>query len=534
MSKLKKLFGLLLFAIVAYFLINAYLQKLKRSSYRGNPFHTVTYILIDGLSSEIFNEELDAGHLPCLQSLIPKSTYVLNGISSFPTMTGYAFYPFITGIDACESGIYGLRWFDKKRDKGQLRNYVGRTNVQMNHDIRSDVKTVFELADTNEYTCSINTYMNRGVKENIKTGYAHTTAKYEGHIWVSHLKGLPLIGNYIAPDHFIHEQEVTDLAIDQLQHNPKVQWITYPSPDAYNHVNGTTSKYNELIQFIDKKIASLIKTARDLGQEERAFIIISDHGISDVTKNTDVCTLLKSKGVQIERGNSVILYTSQLDTKASTLDNLDAYFVINGNLSAYLYFKENGKWGNKMMADQLRNYKTKNGQLIDLTTELCNSDGVEMALYLEHANKVIVQTSFGVSSIIKKENNYAYTVESGEDPLQYTKQPSTNSLVNKGFFTDSMWLHSSINTSYPGAINRIFQLVTQEKSGDITLLSKVGFDFAKDYETVVKNYKGGHGGLRKEIISVPYIAYFPNKKPQVIQALRSEDLGKMIIDWLKN
>ena len=82
-------------------------------------------------------------------------------------MTGYLFYPFLTGTDASQSGIYGLRWFDKKREKGQLRNYVGRTNVQMNYDVKASPQNLFELAGS-AYTCSINSYMNRGVKERVK------------------------------------------------------------------------------------------------------------------------------------------------------------------------------------------------------------------------------------------------------------------------------------------------------------------------------------------------------------------------------
>ena len=62
----------------------------------------------------------------------------------------------ITGVDATKSGILGLRWFDRKRKEGNLRNYVGRTNVHMNDDLVDSVKNVFELS-TPFYTASINT-----------------------------------------------------------------------------------------------------------------------------------------------------------------------------------------------------------------------------------------------------------------------------------------------------------------------------------------------------------------------------------------
>ena len=108
---------------------------------------TATIVLIDGLSKEIFNRELEAGNLPNIKTLISKSTMIDNGIVSFPSMTGYAFYPFLTGIDATKSGIYGLRWFDRSLNEGNLRNYVGRTNIQMNNDVTDRYLNLFEYFD---------------------------------------------------------------------------------------------------------------------------------------------------------------------------------------------------------------------------------------------------------------------------------------------------------------------------------------------------------------------------------------------------
>ena len=209
-------------------------------------YGTATIILIDGLSQKIFQESIDQGKLPYFKGLIDQSVYVENGIGAFPSMTGYAFYPFITGMKAPSSGIYGLRWFDRSLNKGNLRNYVGRTNVQMNNDIVDEYPNLFEL-NKDFYTASINTYMNRGVHHSLKTGWAHTTAKYSKESLFPYLRGIPMVGNEIAKDHFEHETLVTDLAIDQLKLNPKVQWITYPSLDAHNHVHGTDEIYHQLI-----------------------------------------------------------------------------------------------------------------------------------------------------------------------------------------------------------------------------------------------------------------------------------------------
>lgn len=60
------------------------------------------------------------------------------------SITGYAFYAYITGVSSEKSGVMGLRWWDRNRNFGNFRAYVGTTAYQMDEDIKKDVNTVFE------------------------------------------------------------------------------------------------------------------------------------------------------------------------------------------------------------------------------------------------------------------------------------------------------------------------------------------------------------------------------------------------------
>lgn len=492
---------------------------------------TLTIILIDGLSKKIFEEELSRNHLPAIAALMQQSLYIPNGISAFPTMTGYAFYPFITGADASESGIYGLRWFDKERTKGQLRNYVGRTNVQMNHDIHLHPLTVFELAGA-AYTASINTYMNRGVKESVKTGFAHTTAKYEGKTWLTQLRSVPFVGKSIIKNHFQHESDVTDLALQQLNKNPKVQWITYASPDAYNHVNGTDSVYHYLLRHVDYEISRLLNHINKLNHTQRAIAVISDHGIQDVSNNLDVCSNLKAKtGISIERGKSAVLWSNDLTVPAENLRHLDAFFVINGNLSAYIYVLNESR--KKADAPELESLKLKNGTTVNLPAEIVQLEGIALSIYRDLANReVVVLSKNGKARIGKCNNLFYYNIEWGEDPLAYSKDSALRSMIGNGLYTAEEWLKNSLNSQYPDAVYRFYQLMEKEKSGDILLTADEGYDLASNYEAIVGNYMGGHGGATRNIIAVPYLFYEPGKKQRTEQYKRAEDLGKMMMAYL--
>ncbi|HSI03891.1 MAG TPA: alkaline phosphatase family protein, partial [Myxococcota bacterium] len=119
----------------------------------------LTVFLVDGLVQDVFARELAAGRLPNIDTMVREGTVIENGISSFPSMTAYGFYPFITGEDAAASGVLGLRWLDRGRGTGIFRNYVGRTYKLMNEDLKAEPRTIFEVAGS--LTQTFQSYMNR-------------------------------------------------------------------------------------------------------------------------------------------------------------------------------------------------------------------------------------------------------------------------------------------------------------------------------------------------------------------------------------
>ena len=501
---------------------------------KGN---TISILLLDGLSQSIFEEHLQNQKLPNLQKLIKKSTYVKNGIGSFPSMTGYAFYPFITGNDASTSGIYGLRWFDRTLDEGNLRNYVGRTNIHMNEDIDTTQKTIFELSG-DQYTSSINSYMNKGVKQAEMTGWKHTTSKY-GHTGLFQvLAAIPYFGKRITADFFAHETYAMDLAKKHLERNPKVQWVTLPSLDAMNHIHGTTADYSALLIHIDNLIGGFVEAIEYLGQNEnRALAIITDHGISDVQQNLDIRNNFKKElDLELERGKSVHLLTNELKIPLTKFEHKDGYFVINGNLSAYLYMRNPAEkdtklsWRKKLLVPQLQNYQTPKGgkNLLDF---LAQQEGIGLLAALQNDSTIWVQLREQIATITKQENKYRYQPLNG-DPLGYIKDSLALELVDNQFYTANKWLEYTINTDYPDAIYRLYELMVKPAVGDVLICSKKGYDLAANYELFVKNYKGGHGGLHSDLLKVPYILYFPNQVPKQLDFARSEAVGMLIKRYL--
>ncbi len=57
-----------------------------------------------------------------------------------------------------------------------------------------------------------------------------------------------------------------------------------------------------------------------------------------------------------------------------------------------------------------------------------------------------------------------------------------------------------------------------------------GYDLAADYELIVGNYRGGHGGLRADQLRVPYVLSGPGVPTgQRLATARAEDVGATLM-----
>ena len=336
----------------------------------------------------------------------------------------------------------------------------------------------------------------------------------------------------MAKDHFQHESLVTDLALSQLRRNPKVQWITYPSLDAYNHIHGTDSTYFQLLRHLDHEIGRLFKDIEFLNQKDRMIAVVSDHGISDVKVNLDIQKMLKDKlNLDFERGESTHLDTEHLSTLLTDFINKDGYFVINGNLSAYLYMTDpnevdDKKWRKKQYGKNLENYSVDQRK-INLPLFISQQKGIDIVAFAHDNNTISFYKNGNKASVTRSRNGeFLYHYEK-IDPLGLEEY-----IEKEKLYTQEDLLVLTKDHEYPFVLPRLFNLISGSDSPDMVMTSLPGYDLADDYEIFVGDYKGGHGGIRKELINVPYILYTPGEQLKISEVARSEDIGATIIQYL--
>ncbi len=484
--------------------------------------------MIDGLAQDVFEAELAGARLPNVQRLIAEGAYIRNGIGAFPSMTGFGFYPFLTGVAAVESGILGYRWFDRHVTAGNLRNYVGGTRNLMNVDIQERPPTLFEhFAD--QHTSSFNSVLDRGAHLREETSWSFAAAKFHD---VSRMlrvvSRVPIVGSRTAPTMREMEDRNWDNVLRDLERRPKIQWIVLASPDAQSHMVGGGPGYVALLRHIDALIGRYRERAAQLGLEERrTYALVSDHGVVDVRRHIDLRSILDPHGVRLKRDPSS-RFTGSLDAPLSELAGFDGIIAVNGNTMNYVYLKKPGgpagSWEDRPTPAEIRQYPSATSQAVDLLAVLSRAPGIELVVARAESVSVVVMGSSGAGVIRERDGDLSYVV-TGRDPLGYTA-PSLQHLVDGQPHARDEWLAGTATSEYPYAVPRLFDLARHPDAGDLIVTAQRGYDLAPDFELVIGGYRGGHGGIRADQLRVPYVLSGAGVQPGATLAVaRAEDVG---------
>src|SRR4051812_8543261 len=110
----------------------------------------VVILLADGVRPDMMGAAMDAGAVPSLAALRDEGG-LFTLTTTFPSVTGPAYTPFLMGRFPGPIGLPGLRWFDRERSictfPDYTRSYVGVQMNRMNGDIDPATSTIFDLCE---------------------------------------------------------------------------------------------------------------------------------------------------------------------------------------------------------------------------------------------------------------------------------------------------------------------------------------------------------------------------------------------------
>lgn len=431
-----------------------------------NPFKRTIIILADGARPDVLEELKAKGELPNINKFIIEPGTYMRAVTAFPSTTGPAYMPFLTGSLPATCNVPGIRWFDKKKfaskrfGKDRYRSYVGLETFYINRDMRRDIKTTFELMD--DSYCIFNS-ISRG------SGAGNLTRVMR--IWYWYYAHLTDHWSFV-------DGAATSKMIRALKKDPKFLFVVFPGIDEYSHI--ADPKHPSAIdgyRRIDTAVGLLADELKKKGWLEDTLIwIVSDHGLSETNEHFCINTFLEDRGLRT-------FFYPLTFKKGCVVANM-----MSGNGMTHLYFKNKDGWARPTTVEELSQMHG------DLISDLLRNDAVAVVAGRNSRGDIAVFSKDGMANILLEGGHIRYEV-TGNDPFGY-KVSSSSELVHADDY-----LAETINSDYPDAPYQLAHIFTSPRSGDLIVSARPGFDLRLKYE--IPEHKGSHGSLHALHMLVP-------------------------------
>ena len=453
----------------------------------------VVFYVIDGAHFDVLSELISTGELPNMKRIMDEGTY-RKATTCFPSTTGPAYLPFLTGHFPGTMNITGIRWFDKKEfkrsrlNKYAMRSYCGPEAAWFNTDLPTEKKTLFELLGESYNVFSMVT---RGVRDEYDL-----TKKDKGLLYTR--------AHFMKRHHSVDRLGHTRI-MEMLQKGKEFDFLfaVFPSVDWDSHYYDIKdSRTIEAYKIADESLGEVREFLEKKGWwQDTLFILTSDHGLTPSHTHLDLGDWLTDRDLK------------SVSYPVIWRRNPKSAVMISGNSFGSIHFL-NHKGDHVLLEKQLANCL---GQ--DRLKSLLNEKAVDFVAYRsEKEGNYYVHNKEGKAIIQKTDGKYSYYPDTG-DPLALKSILHTNNHREA--------LEVTFNSGYPDAFVQLVQLLKSRRAGDLVVNASNGYDLRDFWE--FPEHKGSHGSLGSEHISVPLLY---NQKNWATHSARTADLFNTILKWM--
>jgi hypothetical protein len=430
-------------------------------------------LVADGARADSFDAGIADGTLPALARL--RSEGGLHAVTTvFPSVTGPAYAPFLTGRFPGPVGLPGLRWYDRARTRCTIRpycrSYLGSDMRHMDRDLDERVPTLFELVRSRFSAMSM---IARGARrrEKLGPGLRLITRIARTH-WSGNVSGWLAIDRLVA----------SEAARRIREYRPEVSFVALLGLDKTSHASGHDSPAaHGALRAMDEAVAQLRDDAeRARRWEETQLWVVSDHGHSGVRGHDDIAAYVSGLGHRVISHPWV--YRRHPDVAV----------MVSGNAMAHLYLelaRRERPWWPELRA-----------RWEPLVAALLERESVDLVLLPHSQRRCEVRARGRGSAYVERDgDSYSYRLIDG-DPLGL----GSESIVA----IDSGESHElTMPTDYPDSLVQIANLAGSARAGEIILSAARGWDFRAHYEPIP--HVSTHGALHREHMLVPLLVNHP-------------------------
>jgi hypothetical protein len=421
-----------------------------------------TLLLLDGARPDVFLHLAAAGDLPHLSRHFLDPGGVVPATTVFPSTTGVAYLPFLTGCYPGTCDIPGIRWLNRATYNGRwwaerehVRSYCGYQGGMLNDDLRPGIDSIYDIVDD---TVVLASPFTRGLdRKSNRVRAARALLGSTGHY----------TGKYESLDRAVG-RELCRLAGEQH----KLVFAVFPAVDGVTH-------------FYDPWHPSVLATYRQFDDIIGAYaaaggfdgdhlaLVVSDHGASAVSHHTDVAVSLDNKGIPT-LAHPVIW---RKDPAAAVM--------VSGNGSAQVYLAPVDGPKERVSLSAIESGSVP-GIPADTVDYLAALPGVAFVAATDSGGVTAVSAG-GRSTLTKGENSEIAYQSGAADVL---------ALGGDAQHDERSWLGLTHDGAYPDAPAQLLQLFRSARAGDLVVVAESGSDLRGAWE--VPEHRSGHGSLIKD------------------------------------
>ncbi|MBN2561079.1 MAG: alkaline phosphatase family protein [Phycisphaerae bacterium] len=476
---------------------------------------------VDGVNPFIFEEMLQAGELPAIQTFfVDRGLFVPRAVCNIPSVTLANETSLVTGLHPGHHGITGINWFD--RNQLIWRDY--ETIAQKNTlDGDYAAPTVYERFP-DRTTFSMFFQAHRGVTKFIEN-------------WTS--AGPPFFFGWYE---FVDRLTLSrfDILIDVAEKRREFPAITVAyllAPDFRAYDSGVESRqYREALRHTDLQIGRVLEDLKNAGLLDKLHIaFVSDHSLTEVTRHFHLAEFLR-RDVGLNVASERLWENASFRTRLNVYQRYAAVLCGSGDRYWAVYLRRPIReadritgfepWPIRPDAADLGDYPSGTGT-VDLPSRLAAQEAVDAVAYSVGPNAVRVARKTGQVEFRQDSGQggpVRYEVVSGTDPLGWTSKVPPNMLDGSPHPVRA-WLDATIDTDFPGLPAQIVAYFRARRAGDLAVFAAPGWDF------YVRN-RAGHGGLRPEDMCVPMLLAGPGVPHTRIRAAQTVDLVPTLLQLL--
>jgi hypothetical protein len=430
---------------------------------------TVIVLLADGVRVDTLRDAIASGAAPSMARLCAESGGALHEVTStFPSVTGPAYVPFLMGRFPGSIGLPGLRWFDRSRATCSFpdyaRSYVGYQMGAVDRDIDPNAATIFELVPESVAALSMIT---RGLPR--RRQVASLTARSALRAVTTHFRGN--VDAWLGVD-----RDVSGRVIARVRENhvPFV-FAAFMGVDKMSHARGHASRgVVDALRIVDDTVGALLDESHRHGKDVRVWVV-SDHGHSRVRRHEDLARVIAGFGHRVMAHPWVFKPGAEVAV------------MVSGNAMANVYVdlehRRRPFW--RGLSEQGR----------ELAEQLTQRESVDLVLVPLSESRCAVWSRGGGRAVVSRSGaTFSYECETG-DPL------GIGADILRACPTAAH--DATVSTDYPDSIVQIARLAASDRAGDLILSASRDWDFRARYEPIP--HVSSHGALHREHMTVPLL-----------------------------